>query len=57
MRQDFLVLLKKKFFDLGEGFAWERLAKWGCFVFLTNFDRPWTPIQWAKILAQTFLEN
>jgi len=31
MRQIFLVLLKKRFFDLGEGFAWERLAKWGCF--------------------------
>jgi len=26
-------------------------------VFLTNFDRPWTPLQWAKILAQTFFEN
>jgi len=23
--------IKKIFFDLGEGFAWERLAKWGCF--------------------------
>jgi len=29
----------------------------GVFVFLTNFDGPWTPIQWAKILARTFLEN
>jgi len=37
------------------GFAWERLAKWGCFWFLTNFDGPWTLIQWAKVLAQTFL--
>ena len=26
--------IKKNFFDLGEGFAWERLAKWGCFRFL-----------------------
>ena len=33
MRKVFLVLLKKNFFDLGEGFAWERLAKWGCFRF------------------------
>jgi len=49
--------IKKKCFDLGEGFAWGRLAKWGVFVFLTNFDGPWTPIQWAKILAQTFFEN
>jgi len=57
MRQVFLVLLKKKCFALGEGFAWGRLAKWGVFVFLTNFDGPWTPIQWAKILAQTFFEN
>jgi len=32
MRQVFLVLLKN-FFDLGEGFVWERLAKWGCFGF------------------------
>ena len=23
--------IKKTFFDLGEGFAWEELAKWGCF--------------------------
>jgi len=33
MREDFLVLLKKNFFDSGEGFAWERLAKWGRFRF------------------------
>jgi len=25
--------IKKNLFDLGEGFAWERLAKWGCFGF------------------------
>ena len=37
MRQVFLVLLKN-FFDLGEGFVWERLAKWGCFGF---FDQLW----------------
>jgi len=25
--------IKKKIFDSGEGFAWERLAKWGRFRF------------------------
>jgi len=49
--------IKKKFFDLDEGFAWEGLAKWGVYVFLTNFEGPWTPIQWAKILARTFFGN
>jgi len=39
MRQVFLVLFKKKIFDLGEGFAWERLAKWGCFVFFDQLCR------------------
>jgi len=29
----------------------------GVFGFLTNFDGPWTPIQWVKILAQTFFGN
>jgi len=43
-----------KFFDLGEGFAWEELAKRWCFHFFTKFDGPWTPIQWAKIFAKTF---
>ena len=27
------------------------------FAFLANFDGPWTPIQGAKILAQTFFGN
>jgi len=49
--------IKKKFFDLGEGFAWDRLAKWGRFRFFDQFDGPWTPIQWAKILAETFCGN
>jgi len=57
MRQVFLVLLKKTFFDLGEGFAWERLAKWGGLCFLTKFDGPWTLIQWAEILDRTFCGN
>jgi len=29
----------------------------GVFVFLTNFDGPWTPIKWAKILSETFFGN
>ena len=29
----------------------------GVFVFLTNFDAPWTPIPWAKILVQTCFRN
>jgi len=29
----------------------------GVFVFFTNFDGPWTPIQLAKILAETFFGN
>jgi len=33
MRKVFLVLLKKNFFDWGEGFAWGGLAKLGCFRF------------------------
>jgi len=49
--------IKKTFFDLDEGFAWEGLGNWGVFGFLTNFDGPWTPTQWAKILDQTFLET
>jgi len=30
---------------------------WGVFGFLTNFDGPWTPIPWTKILAQTVFGN
>jgi len=29
----------------------------GVSVSLTNFDEPWTPIQEAKSLAQTFVRN
>jgi len=57
MREDFLVLLKKKFFDSGEGFTWGGSQSGGAFGFLTNFDGPWKPIPWAKILAQTIFEN
>jgi len=49
--------IKNKKFYLGEGFAWERLANGDVFGFLSNFDGPWTPMQWAKILAQTFFGN
>ena len=57
MRKVFLVLYKKQFFDWGEGFAWGGLAKLGVFVFLTNFDGPWTPIPLTKILSQTVFGN
>jgi len=30
--------IKKFFFYFGEGFAWEELAKLGCFCIFTNFD-------------------
>jgi len=35
--ESLLGSIKKKKFDLGEGFAWEGLAKWGCFRFLDLF--------------------
>ena len=47
----------KIFFYLGEVFAWERLAKWGVFVFLTNFDEPWTPILGTKFWLKPFLKT
>jgi len=32
--------------------------KWGCFrFFMAYFTRPWTPIEWAHVLAQIFLWN
>ena len=31
--ESLLGSIKKKFFDSGKGFAWGRLAKWGCFRF------------------------
>ena len=32
--------------------------KWGCFnILMAFFTRPWTPIKWANILAQVFLET
>ena len=51
--ESLLGSIKKKFFDCGEGFAWGGLAKLGCFRFIDQFDGPWTPIAWTKILAQT----
>ena len=57
MREDFLVLLKKKFLIRVRGSPGRGSQYGGAFGFLTNFDGPWTPIPWAKILAQTILEN
>ena len=41
--------------------VWDSLGgrhKWGCFrVFMVCFTRPWTPIEWAHILAKIFLRN
>jgi len=32
--------------------------KWGCVcVFMAYFIRPWTPLEWAHILAQVFSRN
>jgi len=56
MQQVFLVLLKKNM-DLGEGFAWQRLANGGVFVFLTNFDGSWTPTHKPKYWLKLFLET
>ena len=55
MWQVFLVLLKKVF-DLGEGFARERLAKWGVFVFMTTFDDPGRQSNGPKFWLELFLE-
>ena len=53
----FLVLLKKTFFIGVRGSPGVGSQSWGVFVFLTNFDGPWTPIPWTKILAQTVFGN
>jgi len=45
--------IKKNCFDLGEGFAWERLAKWGCFYF---FDQLWRTLD-ANPMGQNFGSN
>ena len=52
MRKVFLVLIKNNFLIWVRGLLGRGLQSRGVFVFLTNFDRPWTPIPWAKILAQ-----
>jgi len=52
MRKVFLVLIKNNFLIWVRGLLGRGLQSRGVFVFLTNFDGPWTPIPWAKILAQ-----
>jgi len=48
---------KKKFLIWVRGSPGRGSQIGGVSFFLTDFDRPWTPIQCAKILAQTFFEN
>jgi len=49
--QSLLGSIKNKFFfDLGEGFAWEGLGKWGCFWF---FDKLWRALE-ANPIGQNF---
>ena len=45
--------INKKFFDLGEGFAWDLLAKWVCFRF---FDQIWRILD-ANPMGQKFPWN
>jgi len=44
--------IKKNFF-LGEGYAWEELAKWGCFWI---FDQIWLALD-ANPMGQNFASN
>ena len=53
-----LVIPRQKKFNFGFGVLLGGHHKWGCFsVFVAYFTRPWTPMEWAHILAQTFLQN
>ena len=52
-----LVSIKKKYFIWVRCFLWGTSQSGGVFWILTEFDWPWTPIQWAKILTQTFSRN
>jgi len=45
---------KKKKKKSSPGRGWQ---SGGVFDFWTYFDGPWTPIPWAKILAQTIFGN
>ena len=51
--ESLLVSIKKTFFDSCEGFAWGRLAKWGCFRF---FDLLWRALD-ANPIGQYFVSN
>ena len=57
MRQDILVLLKKNFFIWVSGSPGRGSQSGGDLCFLTKFDGSWTPIQLAKMLAQTLFQN
>jgi len=52
-----VVPSQKKFQIWVRGFLGGR-HKWECFsIFMAYFTRPWTPIEWAHILAQVFFRN
>ena len=57
MRKVFLVLSKKIFLIGVRGSPGVGSQSWVFFVSFTNFDGPWTPIPWTKILAQTVFGN
>jgi len=57
MRKVFLVLLKKNFFDWGEGFAWGGLAKLGCFIFWPTLTGPGRQSHRPKFWRKLFLET
>ena len=57
IRKVFLVLLKNIFLIGVRGSPGVGSQSWGVFGVLTNFDGPWTPIPWTKILAQTVFGN
>ena len=47
---------QKKIFSFGLGVLLGGRNEWGCFrVFMAYFDRPWTPIEWARIFDRIFL--
>jgi len=57
IQQVSLVRLKNIFLIWVRGSPGTDLQSGGVFSFLTNFDGPWTPIQWVEILAETFFGN
>jgi len=49
--------MKKKFLIWVRGLHGTGSQIGGVFVSFTNFDGPWTPIQSAEILVETFFGN